>query len=328
MKLGMGLGLGIRLGLQQLSGFSMLPLVSAVVSKSGSNQLLTLNFNAPATVSNSTGLTLVDSTQSLTLTLTYSSGTATTALVFTITGGTIVSGDGLKLSYNQSTGNIVVDLASFTNIGVTNNVGVVAPTNTVAPVVSGSLTEGGTLSTTNGTWTGSPTGYTYQWHNSSTGNISGATSSTYVTQSTDLTDNIYCIVTATNAAGSTNANSNTVGPIVPPVPVNSVAPVVSGSLTQGSTLTTTNGTWTNSPTSYHYQWYNSSTGAISGATSSTYATQASDVGDDIYCAVTAINAGGDSTPADSNSVGPITASSYTPSLNFSIARNSMYAGVI
>ena len=37
-------------------------------------------------------------------------------------------------------------------------------------------------------------------------------------------------------------------------PVNTVAPVISGTTTLGSVLTTTNGTWTNSPTSYTYQW--------------------------------------------------------------------------
>jgi hypothetical protein len=37
-------------------------------------------------------------------------------------------------------------------------------------------------------------------------------------------------------------------------PVNTVAPAVTGTATQGQTLTTDNGTWTNSPTGYTYQW--------------------------------------------------------------------------
>jgi hypothetical protein len=37
------------------------------------------------------------------------------------------------------------------------------------------------------------------------------------------------------------------------VPVNTVAPIVSGSTTEGTTLTTTNGSWTNSPTAFAYQ---------------------------------------------------------------------------
>lgn len=90
-------------------------------------------------------------------------------------------------------------------------------------------------------------------------------------------------------------------------PVNSVAPVISGGTTQGNTLTvTSNGTWSNSPTSYTYQWVNGSTGPISGATAQTYNTTSSDLADEITCQVTAINSIGPSAlPASSNTIGPI-----------------------
>ena len=42
--------------------------------------------------------------------------------------------------------------------------------------------------------------------------------------------------------------------VLPGSPVNTVAPVASGALTVGSTLSCTTGTWTNSPASYAYQW--------------------------------------------------------------------------
>lgn len=84
------------------------------------------------------------------------------------------------------------------------------PVNSVAPVVSGSTPVGSTLSTTNGTWSNTPTGYTYQWTADGT-NIGGATSGTYVTVSGDLGKAIGCKVTASNAAGSaTQASSNTI----------------------------------------------------------------------------------------------------------------------
>jgi hypothetical protein len=38
-------------------------------------------------------------------------------------------------------------------------------------------------------------------------------------------------------------------------PVNSALPVISGTAQEGQTLTTTNATWTQAPTSYAYQWY-------------------------------------------------------------------------
>jgi hypothetical protein len=50
--------------------------------------------------------------------------------------------------------------------------------NSVAPVISGTPTQGQTLTTTDGTWTGSPT-FTYQWKRDGVA-ISSATASTYV----------------------------------------------------------------------------------------------------------------------------------------------------
>ena len=82
-----------------------------------------------------------------------------------------------------------------------------SPVNTVAPVASGTLTVGSTLSCTTGTWTNSPT-YTYQWQRGGA-NISGATSSTYVTVSADGGTSVGCLVTATNASGSASQASNT-----------------------------------------------------------------------------------------------------------------------
>jgi len=85
-------------------------------------------------------------------------------------------------------------------------------------------------------------------------------------------------------------------------PVNTIAPVISGTMVVGQTLTTTDGTWTNSPTSFTYQWYNGIT-AILGATSSIYILVQADAGTTtaIKCEVTAINLFG-STVVDSNTL--------------------------
>lgn len=87
-------------------------------------------------------------------------------------------------------------------------------------------------------------------------------------------------------------------------PVNTSAPVVSGTARVGSTLSCSTGSWNNEPASYAYQWKYVGGGAISGATSSTYEAQEEDIGEEIYCTVTATNAGGVAT-ADSNAVGPV-----------------------
>ena len=171
-----------------------------------------------------------------------------------------------------------------------------SPVNTVAPVASGTLTVGSTLSCTTGTWTNSPTGYAYQWLRNGV-NISGATSGSYVVVAADAGTSVRCTVTASNAIGSTSATSNALSiAALPSAPSNTVVPVVSGTATVGSTLSCTTGTWTNSPTSYAYQWQRNGVDT-SGAISATYLTVAADGGTSVSCRVTATNAVGNTSIA-------------------------------
>ena len=94
-----------------------------------------------------------------------------------------------------------------------------APSNSVAPVVSGTARTGSTLSTTNGTWTGSASSYTYQWKRASAAsgsysNISSATSSTYVLTDADIDKYIKVSVIATNGIGSSSAELSAATSIV------------------------------------------------------------------------------------------------------------------
>jgi hypothetical protein len=86
-----------------------------------------------------------------------------------------------------------------------------APTNSVAPAITGTPTTGQAVTCSQGTWTGSPTGYAYQWKRNGS-SISGATSSVYTLQVADEGTAVNCTVTATNAGGSTPADSNTINP--------------------------------------------------------------------------------------------------------------------
>jgi hypothetical protein len=86
------------------------------------------------------------------------------------------------------------------------------PANTVLPVISGTLKPGQILSATNGTWTGSPTSYTYQWSRSQTSNgtftsIAGADTSTYTLTFSDNTYFIKITVTARTLGTSASAAS-------------------------------------------------------------------------------------------------------------------------
>jgi hypothetical protein len=195
-----------------------------------------------------------------------------------------------------------------------------APVNTAAPTVSGTAQQGQTLSTTNGSWSNGPTSYSYQWQDCSGSvctSIGGATGSSYTLQSSDVGDTVDVIVTATNAGGSGSATSSKTAAVKPLAPVNTAAPTVSGTAQQGLALSTTNGSWSNSPTSYSYQWQDCSGSvctSIVGATGSSYTLQSLDVGDTIDVVVTATNAGG-SGSATSSKTGTVTASTQAAPVN-------------
>lgn len=92
-------------------------------------------------------------------------------------------------------------------------------------------------------------------------------------------------------------------------PVNTVAPVASPvNLFVGALVSVTNGSWTDFPTSYTYEWFADGV-AIVGATSSSYTVQAGDIGKVLSCEVTASNSFGPSLPAASNDTNPVVAES-------------------
>lgn len=84
-------------------------------------------------------------------------------------------------------------------------------------------------------------------------------------------------------------------------PRNTVAPAVTGTNTVGSTLTTTNGTWTaGGAITYAYQWLRAGVN-IAGANAATYLLVAGDSGKTITCRVTATYSGYPAS-ADSNGI--------------------------
>jgi hypothetical protein len=87
-------------------------------------------------------------------------------------------------------------------LGVVHKPGVIdvpyASANASPPIV------GTVVSVTNGNWTGAPTGYAYQWKRDGTTNL--GTAANYTLVSADIGGHlITCVVTATNAQGSTVA---------------------------------------------------------------------------------------------------------------------------
>ena len=146
--------------------------------------------------------------------------------------------------------------------------------------------------------------FSYQWKRDGVA-IPGAIASTYAVTTADGGKIIICDVTNTNSMGSTTVSSSNSAAVPLASPVNTVAPIVSGTASVGSTLTvTSNGTWTGAGTiTYTYRWRRN-LAAIPGATSSTYVIKGDD-GGYIDCLVKATNSYGFS-EKDSNDIGPVT----------------------
>jgi hypothetical protein len=72
-------------------------------------------------------------------------------------------------------------------------------------------------------------------------------------------------------------------------PVNSVAPAITGTATEGETLTCSSGTWSKSP-SFSYQWQRDGSPII-GATANTRVLDEDDVGAVMSCTVKATKSG-------------------------------------
>jgi len=186
-----------------------------------------------------------------------------------------------------------------------------APANLTAPTISGTATVGSVLTASTGTWSGSPTAYSYQWFTcDSTGvtcsPISGATSSTYAPVSYDVGRRDEIQVSASNAAGSASAMSAATAVVgtAYTAPAVLTAPTITGNAVVGQTLFASTGTWSGTPTSYSYQWfYCDSTGvtcsAIAGANGSAYTPVVYDVGGRDKVRIAATNSTA-STTADSS----------------------------
>jgi hypothetical protein len=160
-----------------------------------------------------------------------------------------------------------------------------APFNTTLPAITGTIKIGSTQTVSTGTWSNTPTGYSYQWQKSADGiswiNLSGETASTYVPTFDVANLRIRVSVGAGNAVETATVTTAVVSGFL--APQATAIPVVTGTKTVGQTLTSSSGTWPGTSDSYVYQWQRSSDSGvtwtnISGATASTYVLVAADAG--------------------------------------------------
>ena len=141
-----------------------------------------------------------------------------------------------------------------------------APKNTAEPAISGNARSGSTLSTSRGSWSGSPTSYAYQWlrcdsdggqpDGSDCAAVGGATTSKYVVATADVGKRLRARVTASNSDGSATAASNPTAVVVTTsAPVNTQRPTISGKAEVGQKLRVEPGKWSGrQPITFAYQW--------------------------------------------------------------------------
>jgi hypothetical protein len=211
------------------------------------------------------------------------------------------------------------------------------PVNAAAPVVTGAAVQDATLTVSNGDWSGGVSSYSYEWQRCSSSGcapIAGAAGNSYTSSAADVGSSIRAIVTATNKRGSSSTSSDAVGPVAPapasgapPTVVSS--PTISGTPQEGQTLSASTGTWSNSPTSFAYQWsFCSSDGSCSPFSSgnglATYTLSLVDVGYTVRVTVTASNSFGSGSSASASTA--VVSPKPAPAPSVSVAIPSPTAG--
>jgi fibronectin-binding autotransporter adhesin len=192
--------------------------------------------------------------------------------------------------------------------------------STAVPAISGTAAIGQALQVSTGSWSQTPTAFTYQWQRCNANGrvcaaIPGATAAGYTVTATDGGHALVAVVRGT--VGSSSQSAWSIAAHVAPAatgPTASVRPIVAGVVQQGKQLTGSQGTWTGSGTiQYAYNWYRcDAAGAhcksIHGATKPTYTQVPKDVGATIGFSVRATDATGTNT-AYASLVGPVAAAS-------------------
>jgi hypothetical protein len=169
-------------------------------------------------------------------------------------------------------------------------------TTVPTPTVSGTPKVGTPLIAATGTWAPVPTTFSYRWFVANIA-VTGATASTYTPVAADVGKRITVTVTGSRTGYTTAAKTSAASAAVVAAPVTTPStfttvptPTLSGTTQVGSTLTAAPGTWAPVPTTFSYRWFVANV-AVSGATASTYAPVAADVGKRITVTVTGARSG-------------------------------------
>jgi hypothetical protein len=174
------------------------------------------------------------------------------------------------------------------------------PTSVSAPALAEVVQQGNVLTAAVGSWSGSGViSFAYQWYRCDAAgahckSIHGATAQTYREVAKDVGQTLGLAVRATDTTGTATAYVGLVGPVAAADGLAStVQPTVTGTPALGQVLQVSNGSWTQPPGSFAYQWQRCNPNGrlcvpIEGATAVGYTVTAADAGHSLLATVHAV----------------------------------------
>ena len=230
----------------------------------------------------------------------YSCTSGVTATAVAQSSATITTAGCTQISNSSTSLTLTNQAVVIASVTATNSTGsyssftasssitqALTPTNATDVTITGGSTTSGVFTATSTGWVGVPTPtLSYQWYSctaqvtpavhsgaapsnldSLCTAISGATASTYASTESDMTKFLLVKVTGTNSTASYAIYSASTGSaLADSSPVNTAAPVITGTGVAGSQQTASPGTWTTLPApSFTYQWYVCNSGVSAGS---------------------------------------------------------------
>jgi Leucine-rich repeat (LRR) protein len=156
------------------------------------------------------------------------------------------------------------------------------------PTISGTKAVGFTMTVSKGTWSATPTSYSYRWYRDGKA-ITGATGSSYKATTADGGHKITVRVWAKRSGYTTTYRTSASATILKRFTA-APTPTISGTSKVTYTLKANAGTWGPGTVTKYYQWYRNGK-AISGATNSSYKVSVKDAYASITVKVTGKKSG-------------------------------------
>jgi hypothetical protein len=163
------------------------------------------------------------------------------------------------------------------------------PKKLTSPEVQGSPELGATLKCYEGTWSGSPTSYKFQWVRE--GASLGVTEQSYVVKAADQGHALACLVVAVNSEGPSEQVESPSVVVAGEAPSPVRGPEIEGGTPTprvGESLTCLHGEWKGAPApTFTYEWYRDGSERL--AATIAYTIASADRGHSLSCVVTAKN---------------------------------------